>query len=231
MEQTSNAQPTRFCDTGRQTGLFYLLMALSGLLGFLIFHPMVFVFGDPEATYKQLIYEGGAAPVRLVLEMLIVFFQALTAIWFYRLFRSVNEWASLAVMIWGTVNSVAIMVSAMAISSAIGLAHSEVISDENAIQAVALMQEISSQAWTAGSVFFGLWLIPLGLLVIQSGVMSRILGRILQWGGALYVIQTFMIYFGVNGDWIEVLVLPATVGEFWVIGWLLWKGNSKIGVK
>jgi hypothetical protein len=47
------------------------------------------------------------------------------------------------------------------------------------------------------------------------------LGRVLMLGGAGYIVNTFINYMGVSGAWVDMLVIPATAGEFWMIAYLL----------
>jgi hypothetical protein len=77
-----------------------------------------------------------------------------------------------------------------------------------------------------GAMFFGLWLIPMGYVAATSGRMPVWLGRILIAGGVGYVLSTFVGY-GIAGaeSWLVVgLAYLATVGEFWMIGYLLTVG-------
>src|SRR3546814_20051106 len=50
---------------------------------------------------------------------------------------------------------------------------------------------VSGQLWTIGAVFFGLWLVPMGTLVLRSGWMPRLLGWTLVVGGVGYVVSAF----------------------------------------
>jgi hypothetical protein len=71
-------------------------------------------------------------------------------------------------------------------------------------------------------VFFGLWLIPMGLCVLRSGTMPRSLGWLLVVGGVLYVAAAFPAYVAPSVTWAPlVLSLPATIAEFWMIVYLL----------
>jgi uncharacterized membrane protein len=47
------------------------------------------------------------------------------------------------------------------------------------------------------------------------------LGRILIIGGMGYLLNAFIRYAGFTNPWIDILVIPATIGEFWIIGYLL----------
>ena len=100
-----NAQMT----TARATGSWYLGLAVTGVLGFLLVRPMLYVVGDPAATLDNLTTRQGLARLGIVLEMGIVVTQALAAVWFYKLYRSVRPTAGVAVAAFGLVNAVAIM--------------------------------------------------------------------------------------------------------------------------
>ena len=213
--------------TARVTGLWYLALAITGGTGFLLIRPMLYVDGDPAATLANLVQSPGLARVGLVLELALVLTQAIAAVWFYKLFRSANSTAAWALAAFGMANAVAIMASAgflasaLTVSSDFGLAPGG-----DAAATVQLMYELSSNSWGVGSLFFGLWLIPMGHIATTSGLMPRWLGRILVIGGVGYVMSTFVKYgFADAPIWLSnALPMPATVGEFWMIFYLLFKG-------
>ncbi|MEO2052819.1 MAG: DUF4386 domain-containing protein [Allomuricauda sp.] len=207
--------------TARITGIWYLVLAITGVLGFMVFHPQIFVTGDPEKTVENLIHLESTARIRLLLEFAIVVSQALTAVWFYKLFKDINSWAAWTMGIWGMVNSVVIMVSAIAMASAIGIAHSPIQTMEDKILLIAIIQQLITNAWGIGGLFFGLWLFPMGYTVIQSKRMPIWLGRIIFLGGIGYLTSTVVRYVGIDFSLNRFLILPATVGEFWMIGYLL----------
>jgi len=118
-------------------------------------------------------------------------------------------------------NSVAIMISAISMSSAIEIAKSSSQTFQEKIILIQLLSNLISNAWGVGSLFFGLWLIPMGYIVVDSKRMPIWLGRILMIGGIGYLLSAFTKYIGINNPLLEFLVIPATVGEFWMIGYLL----------
>jgi hypothetical protein len=61
----------------------------------------------------------------------------------------------------------------------------------------------------------------MGYIVITSKRMPLWLGRILVLGGVGYILQTLTRYMGFTHSLLDMLTLPATVGEFWMIGYLL----------
>ncbi len=217
---TVNDEQSKLIATARTTGIWYLAMAISGILGFLVFHPQVFDSQDAQKTLTNLIDHESLARTRLLLEFAIIVSQALTAVWFYKLFRPIDEWAAWTVGIWGMINSVAILISAISMASAIEIASSSQ-TVEDKVLLIELLSSLVTNAWGVGSLFFGLWLIPLGYIITSSKRMPIWLGRTLIAGGIGYLISTLINYIGIESPFVSYLTLPATVGEFWTIGYLL----------
>ncbi|RYB96749.1 DUF4386 domain-containing protein [Nocardioides glacieisoli] len=207
--------------TARVTGVLYLGLALTGMVGFLLVRPMIFEPGDPGATVQQLVDHEALARTGIVLEMAIAATQALAALWFFRLFRAVDAFAAGAIAVFGIVNAVVILISAACMATALDVALDPV----GAPEAAQLAYLVSENLWVVGTLFFGLWLVPMGWCVIESRWMPRALGWILVAGGVGYVISGFVDYLAPDADMlVEILTVPASVGEFWMIGYLLVRG-------
>ena len=88
---------------------------------------------------------------------------------------------------------------------------------------VQLLYEGSSKLWGVGALFFGLWLLPMGYVAATSGRMPKGLGWTLLVGGAGYILSAFLSngFEGAPRWLVEGLTLPASIGEFWMIGYLL----------
>lgn len=67
--------------TARTTGLLYLLLAVTGVVGFLVVRPLILVPDDPAATMANLLARETLAGTGIVLELGIVASQALVALW------------------------------------------------------------------------------------------------------------------------------------------------------
>jgi len=205
--------------TARATGLFYLGLAISGLLGFMVIRSHLFVADDPSATLANLAGNESLARVGVAMELLIVLTQALVAVWFYRMFHGVEPLAAGAIVAFGLVNAVAILVNAALLATAVEVA---VDPFGDAAASVQLLYLVSGNLWGVGALFFGLWLIPMGSCVIRSGWMPRALGWVLVGGGIGYVVSPFIRYLAPGGQVVaEALVVPASVGEFWMLIYLL----------
>lgn len=205
--------------TARITGIWYLLLAISGMVGFLTLHSKLYV-ADPAQTLTNLTEQETLARIRLLLEFAIVVSQALAAVWFFKLFKDINHVAAWALAAWGMMNAAAIMISAMAMGSALGIVDADQSMDDKIIM-IQIFDQFIKNAWGVGSLFFGLWLIPMGYVVVSSQRMPKGLGYVLIVGGAGYLISACLNYMGIKGVWLDMLVIPATVGEFWMIAYLL----------
>lgn len=222
MTTTAENRTTAHPDTAaaRLTGLLYLGVGLTGMLGFLIIRPRLFDPDSPAATLTHLVEQEALARAGIALELALVVTQVLAALWFYRLFRAIDSFAAGAIAVFGTVNAVVVLGSAAFLASALQVALDPV--GENAAQ---LMYIVSGNLWGAGNVFFGLWLIPMGVAALRSGWTPRPLGWILAAGGVGYLLSAFINYLAPSAEPItQALVIPATIGEFWMIGWLLYRG-------
>lgn len=207
--------------TARMTGIWYLLLAITGIVGFMLLHSRIYVTDDPAQTLTNLTEQETLARLRLVFECLIVLSQVLAALWFYKLFKDIHHVAAWSIAIWGTVNAIAIMISAMAMGGAIEVAQSTAMALNEKTMSIQIFNQFIKQAWRVGSLFFGLWLIPMGYIVVSSQRMPVWLGRILILGGVGYILSAFLLFMGVHGTVINLLTIPATVGEFWMVGYLL----------
>jgi hypothetical protein len=230
MTDTTSAPPETttpaLVRTARTTGLLYLGLAITGLLGFMLVRNQLFVADDAEATMANLMQHESLARLGVVLEMGVVITQALVAVWFYRLFRGVNSFAAGSLAAFGLVNATAILVSVALLATALEVSQDPSLTQSGgAASTVQLLYVVSANLWIVGGIFFGLWLIPMGWLARRSGWMPNMLGWILMIGGIGYVANAFLTYLIPNaGPAIGLLTLPATIGELWMVGYLCLRG-------
>lgn len=219
---TPVAAPPGLVRTARVTGLLYLGLAVTGLLGYVIVRAQIVVDGDPDATLAKLIDQQSLARFGVMLELAIVLTQTLCALWFFRLFRSVDAFAAACIAVFGVVNAVAIMGSAATLGTAVEVAGGALDQATDTAGTVALLYLVSEQLWAVGAVFFGLWLIPMGWLAWRSGWMPSALGWLLMVSGVGYILSAFVTYAAESASALaDVLTFPATVGELWMVGYLL----------
>lgn len=208
--------------TARTTGLLYLGLAVTGMLGFLVIRPRLDVTGDPGGTLARLVEHESFARLGIAVELLIVLTQAVTAVWFYRLFRTAVPVAAGSVAAFGLVNAVTVLAGAAMLASALTVALNPVGDAEATVE---LLYVLSEELWGVGALFFGLWLIPMGWCVLRSRWMPRPLGWLLVAGGLGYLLSAFVRYLAPQAAVVaDALLLPSTISEFWMIAYLLVRG-------
>jgi hypothetical protein len=219
---TDGASTAELVRTARMTGLFYLGMVILSVLGLLVIRPRLFAADDPSATLANLVGNESLARAGVVLEMLLVLAQAFTAMWFYRLFRTVDAFAAGSIAVFGLVSAVVGLSSAVFLATAVEVAFDPV---GDAPTIVHFMYLLSGNLYGVGGMSFGLWLIPMGFCVLRSGWMPRPLGWVLIAGGVGYLLGAFIVYLAPEARVVaELVAVPAHVAEFWMVGYLLVRG-------
>ena len=216
--------------TARLTGLAYLGLAGCGLVGFLLIRSRLYAPDDAATTAARLVAHEGLARVGLAADLGVVLTQALAALGFFRVFRRVDGVAAASVAAFGLVNAVVVLVATVfsATSLEVALAGAAGPSTGAAAAQVQLLYHLEGAAWRIGGLFFGLWLIPMGRAALRSGAVPPLLGRLLVVGGVGYLVGTFVGQLAPDVPAVaDLLVVPATVGEFWMIGYLLVRGAGK----
>ncbi len=211
----TNTKEKFFTDT-RITGLLYLALAITGMFVFLVAKSNLYVAGDAASTNTNLLEKETLARFGIVGELLLVASQALVAMWFYKIFKKVNSFAAVVLATFGMVNAVLILISSGAWLAALNAA----VLGEPASTAFTLYN-LHETIWLVGGLFFGLWLIPMGYLAAQANI-SRILAGFLIVGGGGYILSTFVVvFFPTQASLAGIMTMPATIGEFWMLGYLL----------
>jgi hypothetical protein len=207
--------------TARATGLFYLGLAVTGILGFVVIRQRL-AADDAGETLANLVANPSLARAGVALELGMVVTQTLAAVWFYRLFRPVDAFAAGGIAAFGLVNATIGVASAAMLATALQVA-TDPLGDPAAT--AQLLYLISDNLWGAGALFFGLWLIPMGWCVLRSAWMPPALGWLLIAGGVGYLVSAFLRYLAPDAPLVaEALTYPASVGELWMVGYLLVHG-------
>jgi Domain of unknown function (DUF4386) len=204
------------------TGLAYLVLAVAGIVGFLLIRRQLYVPDDAMRTAANLVAHEGLARLGIATDLVGVLSQALAAFGFFLVFRRVNSAGAASITAFGLVNSVVLLVATAFSATALQVA---LRGGPTSASDALMLYDLNAATWSAGGLFFGLWLIPMGWLTLHSGSMPRALGWILVVGGVGYVLRTFVGFLAPSASGlVGVLPLPATVGEVWMVGYLLIKG-------
>jgi hypothetical protein len=206
----------------------YLVVAVLGGFAQLFVRDRLLDLGDPAATAANIRESAALFRAGFAADLVQATFFLFTAMALYLLLRHVNELVARAMVVFVAV-SVAIMCLnllnqfvALRIATADGYASAFGGSNE----LTGLFAGMHHDGYLIAQIFFGLWLAPLGYLVVKSGWFPKALGVLLVAGCFGYLADTFVQLFAPSvADGIEAFVLaPAAIGELAFVGWLLVKG-------
>ncbi|WP_051442301.1 DUF4386 domain-containing protein [Arthrobacter sp. H14] len=214
----------------RTAGALYLAVAV--LAGFAIgfVRNSIYVSGDPAATVANIATNEGLFRLGFLADLTQSTLMLFIAMALYLLLQQVNKNVARAMVL-----IVAISVAIQTLNLAPSLAALRVATDpdytasvgaEGAGSLVMLMLDLQRDGFLIAQVFFGLWLLPLGYLVLKSTMFPSALGVLLMIACFSYLIHLpFMFLWPEVGTILTPIVaVPAIVAEVWMVLYLLIKG-------
>ena len=213
----------------RFAGLLYMLMCVTGLPGLLLIPKALIVSGDAVATANHL----RAAPTLLRWGIASELFHqvvfAYLALALYDLFRPVNRSAAIQLLLL-VVMSVPIMflntLNELAALVLVGAPPFLATFTRSQLDALAyLFLRLHGEGIGVVDVFWSLWLVPFGVLVMRSGFLPRALGVLLLAGatGAMIGAVTSVLP-SLSSHALEMAGQILALGELPIIVWLVFPG-------
>ena len=199
--------------------VLYLLWVIFGIFSLLYIPSQLIDFKDATLTAEQVaknetLYRAGVMG-RLITQLLF-----LIVVWFlYKFFHEVSRDATYLMMLFTFVSvPIAMYNEVNALYALRFLASPEEVMD---------LLRLHQNGILLATIFWGLWLFPLGYLVYHSPLFPRFLGIALYVGGVGYLIGAFakIVFPGV--EMIYSISETMTMGEMvWVL-WVIFVGSRK----
>ncbi|MBI9046059.1 MAG: DUF4386 domain-containing protein [Anaerolineaceae bacterium] len=213
----------------RTAGVLYFFVILFGMFAELYVNLKLIEPGDAVATSSNIM----ASELLFRIGFLSGIFHhtcfLLLVLVLYKLLKSVNKNHALLMLILG-LSSVPIMMLNMLNQFAVLLLLSGAdyltVFNIDQLQALALLfLNFQSHGYYLAGMFSGLFLLPLGYLVIKSGFIPRIFGILLVIGCFGYLIELFVFFVFPSYEMIAYLgIAAAIIAEISFCSWLLVKG-------
>ncbi|HEX4953465.1 MAG TPA: DUF4386 domain-containing protein [Thermoanaerobaculia bacterium] len=212
--------------TARIAGLLYLIVVLAGPFTLLYVPGKVFVSGDATATANNILAHETLFRAHIVVGLISELAFVAVVFVLYRLLKGVNLTLATAMLILilidvplaflGLANEVATLTF---VRGADFLA----VFDQPQRDALAtLLLHFDRQGALVSEMFWGLWLLPLGLLVYRSGFLPRFLGVWLFINGLAYVtLSATGLLLPESSKMLFTIATPAMFGEMALMLWLL----------
>ena len=216
-------------NTARISGLLYLFLIITGVYGIMYIPSQIIVPGDSFSTAqniisKELLFRTGI--LNDLISNTIFLFLVLVL---YRLLKHVNENQAKLMFVLVIIQiPFAFMMEAFNLTSLMilkgAIMQTFELSEKHNL--AMLFLKINDYGTLPLEMFWGLWLLPFGLLVYKSEFIPRIFGILLLIAGIAYIIDsTIGILFPIYSSFVKYpTLLFVAIGEISITLWLLIKG-------
>jgi hypothetical protein len=185
--------------------------------------PRLVVPGDPTATADRIRSHATLFRLGFVADLAAATFWLLTAMVLFRLLQHVDRMAAGAMVTFAAVGSAVMTLNQLNQFMALRIATGRTGPD-TLVQTFADMQHFG---YAIDDILFGLWLLPLGYLVIRSGYFPRVIGVFQILACTAYLAATAVIFLlpGFGSAFTTFVTVPAaTLGELTFLVWLILRG-------
>src|ERR671934_654573 len=211
--------------TVRAAGVLYLVLVVTGIFSFFVPQALS-VEGNPSATAQKILASETlfrlAIAVGLAASIVFVFL----ARELYRLLKGISRTQATLMVVLALLSVPISFLGAVDQIAALRLFHGGAglagLQGSQLNTLAMFFLDLGSDTAAVNSIFFGLWLLPFGLLVIRSGFIPRLFGYLLLIAGGSHIVGRFN--YPLSPPLAPVISGVATfgyLGELGVVGWLV----------
>lgn len=223
-------------NTARIAGVLYLLVIVFGIFAEKYVRNTLVNLADGQQTIVNITQNEFLFRLGFVSDLFMQLAYFLLPLVLYRILKKTNKWLAQTMVL-----SVSVAVAIMCVNllnhyAPLVLLDHSILDSKQLENTVLFHLDMHSKGYRIAQIFFGLWLLPLGYLVLKSGLFPKLIGIFLMIG-CLGYLTDFLLYFlfpSESQNLSEWITLPADLGEFSLCVYLLVKGvksskNSYIG--
>jgi hypothetical protein len=217
-------------NPGRVAGIWYLLLTLLGPLRLMYIPDKLFVAGNATATADNIAAHVWLFRFGILGDLACGVILIFLVLAFYKLFKGVDQNLAVQVVIFGGVmpaiiDFVSVVNDAAALMIVRGADFLSVFDKPQRDAIVMLFLRLRSNQNIAAEILWGVWLLPLAVLVYKSRFLPRFLAVWLAINGFAYVILSFTgILLPQYQSEVFSLSTPALFGEVAIMLWLVIMG-------
>jgi hypothetical protein len=212
----------------RTAGLLYLLVGIFGGFAQGYVYPKMYAAGDAAATAANVVANSGLVRIGIVADLFQATVLVFLAMTLYGLLRQVHQTAAAAMVILVVIGSGITLLNTVfeleGLRVAIGGVDVAAVGSAGSNALVLLLLDLQHNGLLIATIFYGLWLMPLGYLAYRSaGMLPRWLGVLLLLGGACYLVDVLAQFLVPDfGQRIATfVVIPSAIAEIATLGYLL----------
>jgi hypothetical protein len=217
----------------RIAGGLYLLLVLAGPLRLMYIPTTLFVHGNAPATVNNILAHQTLFRLGIVADLFCGTILIFVVLALYRLFKAVNQYLAVLVVILGGILPAAIdfftaLNDAAALILARGADFLSPFSEAQRDALALLFLRMHDQEMLAAEILWGLWLIPLAILTYRSRFMPRFLAIWLIANGLGYMAHALTgLLLPQYETAVGTFTFPFLTGEVAFVMWLLVMGAKK----
>jgi hypothetical protein len=206
------------------------MVAITGIYAVIYVPGKLFVRGNTAATANNILANQPLFRSYIVAWLVAELFFISLVLVLYRLLKGVNPQHAAVMLILAMLGAPLAFVSMMnRVATLAFLRGAEFLTvfDKPQRNAIAMLFfNLEEQSIAVYQIFWGLWLIPLGLLVFRSGFLPRVLGVWLIVNGIAYEIISFTGFLSPEHmQMVSNIASPALLGEMAFTFWMLIVGS------
>lgn len=204
----------------RLTGLVGVAVLVSGSFAGVVASRLI-VRDDIAATTHNIVGSERLFRLGIAGSLTMMVAYVFYGLLLYRLLRRVDPGQALAMLVLVLVSAPVYMLNQVNLFAVLMFAQDGLLEHAGVFLGVYRFGNLIA------AIFFGLWLVPLGLLVFRSGFLPRLLGMLLLIGSPGYVVlfvQGFLFPGTERTLWSDPLLLLTHLAELSLMLWLLVKG-------
>src|SRR6267143_1334727 len=217
-------------NPGRVAGFWYLLLVLAGPLRLIYIPSKLFVHGNAAATASNIAAHEWLFRFGIVADLAGAVVLIFLVLALYRLFEGVDRNLAIQVVIFGGVMPaliyfVGVVSDAGALMVVRGADFLSVFDKPQQDALAMLFLKLRDHQNTAAEILWGVWLLPLAVLVYRSRFLPRFLGVWLALGGFAYLALSLSgVLWPQSQGKVFTISQPAFFGEIALMLWLVIKG-------
>lgn len=215
---------------GRLAGLLFLILVITGVFAEFLVRQKLYVLDDLTATSQNIIENQWLFRLGFVSDLVMSTMFFVYAYVLYLIFKSVDKNLSLFLLLCSIISVAMFCQNALNQYSALELLintdYSKAFRPEQLQALSGFFQNIHTKGYYINQIFFGLYLFPLGYMIVKSGIVPKIIGVFLILGFLGDMID-FVVYFlfpNTESVILANITIPADIGEISLCLWFLIMG-------
>lgn len=210
----------------------YPVWIVVGLFSIMYVPSVLIDSGDAAATASNIANDEWLFRLGIVGSLLTQIIQILAVLLLYKLFKPVNKNHAGLMVVFALVGVPIAMLSTLNLLAVLlllnGADYLQSFTVDQLNSNMMFFIDLHEQGVFIATIFWGLWLLPLGYLIYKSGYLPRIIGVLVFIGGLGYLLDPMTRFILTDFGSYEDVLVPAfsimTIGEVLFGLWLIFRG-------